>query len=86
MPTTTDRRLAAAWETYRERIPATAPLEQFQQLRDAFYSGAASVLALTVELADPSLTDDEARAALQALTGEALEFWEEAVDAHDRRG
>lgn len=69
--------IAAAWESFRNVIPASASLEQFVEMRRAFFAGAWHVLCVQKDIGDrPTETEESDVAILEAMIAEAVAFKE----------
>lgn len=66
------------WKQFdRESIPRTAPPIQRQEMRRAFYAGAAALLHLAKGLGDDEVSEDAGAAVLEAMQQEIVEFFEQ---------
>ena len=75
------KQIARQWQQFeRSSIPKTAPPIQRQEMRRAFYAGAAALLHLAKGLGDDELTEDAGAAALEAMQQEIMEFFDRVAE------
>lgn len=67
--------LSSAWDLFRTTvIPHDASPTQIQEMRRAFYAGAASFLDIQMRMADDNVSEDAACAVMDTIHGELMEF------------
>lgn len=68
------RTIKTLWESYKSILPKNASQTQLQETEMAFYAGSTAVLKTIMDLGEPGITEEAAKAILDGLHMEAVAY------------